>query len=862
MMPSTSTLNPDLITALENALDVSLTEDIPGAAVALVSPNGNWFGASGIADLANDTPLQPDDRFEIGSITKTFVAVTLLQLVEAGQLSLADPLTQWLPQSITDGIPNADTITIQQILNHTSGIADYTEPLFVLAAANPFIFLEDWQPEQLVELITDSEPVSTPGASWYYSNTNFILAGLVVESVTGNSIASEIRNRILTPLNLTNTFFANEEEVPGGYINGYWDFDQNDTLDDITVTNLSWAGAAGAMISNTTDLATFAAGLFKGALLQPNTLARMLDTIPVSSPNYSAYGLGIGTIESPNRFWWVHRGQTLGFRSNLWYSPAEDITYVELINGRSSENLAGAILPTFRNGIANDGGIIYYNEAINGDISGDPNRPLALELTAGDNILRATSAAGDLEYVTVTVPAGFQLDSIELTSYASEDAIAFAAVQRGSVFTEPPTGTNVGNLLGYSHFGVADLTADILDNLASGEGAIGFTVPLPSGDYTFWLQQTGESSTYTFDFNVSAVEEPPTVNEVTFDFDWTGQIAGFRVEGEFTYDANQTYEDSIVREEDLLDFDISFFDPAGNLLKTYEDNHLTFPEFNFAFDTDTQEILQDGFYLGEDGFNFGEKKPVGDGFSGLSFWSRPEFNAQGQVPPPHVHIDDWADEFGFPLGFSSHEDVAFFTRTTAQLIETGRVGEAYLNQLQDSLDEAGQRIRVTRDDSPPTGDWLDLSGQTGNIQVNILDQATEAFFSNIVGFYRIEDETGTVIDPLTGIAIAPGGAGYTEAALHRSQVDAEGLNFSIRDTETVTATLNGGSFYAPFIVADGTVEQALSGDKEVFFDFAAANPLGLDHVRKEGERYAFEDLRGGGDLDFNDAVFTVRTVVA
>lgn len=641
-MPSISTLNSDLITALENALDVSLTEDIPGAAIAIVSPNGNWFGASGIADLANNTPLQPDDRFEIGSITKTFVAVTLLQLVEAGQLSLADPLTQWLPQSITDGIPNANTITIQQILNHTSGIADYTEPLFDLAAANPFIFLEDWQPEQLVELITDSEPVSTPGASWYYSNTNFILAGLVVESVTGNSIASEIRNRILTPLNLTNTFFANEEEIPGGYINGYWDFDQNDTLDDITVTNLSWAGAAGAMISNTTDLATFAAGLFKGALLQPDTLARMLDTIPVSSPNYSAYGLGIGTIESPNRFWWVHRGQTLGFRSNLWYSPAEDITYVELINGRSSENLVGAILPTFRNGIANDGGIVYYNEAINGDISGDPNRPLALELTAGDNILRATSAAGDLEYVTVTVPEGFQLDSVELTSYASEDAIAFAAVQRGSVFTEPPTETNVENLLGYSHFGVADLTTDILDNLASGEGAIGFTAPLPSGEYTFWLQQTGEPATYTFDFNVSAVEEPPeeppTVNEVTFDFVWTGQIAGFSVEGKFSYDANQTYEDGIVREADLLDFDISFFDPAGNLLKTYEDNHLTFPDFNFAFEIESQEILQDGFYLAEDGVNLGEKTPAGSSFSGLNFWSRPQFNAQGPSPPsPLAH---------------------------------------------------------------------------------------------------------------------------------------------------------------------------------------------------------------------------------
>ena len=194
-----------------------------------------------------------------------------------------------------------------------------------------------------------------------------------------------------------------------------------------------------------------------------------------------------------------------------------------------------------------------------------------------------------------------------------------------------------------------------------------------------------------YDLKVS-LASAPEIN--VYDFEWMGQIAGFSVQGEFSYDASLSYEDGIVREEDLLGFDISFFDPEGNLLRTYEDNHLTFDEFNFAFDTTTQELLQDGYFLGADGFNFGEKTAVGDGFSGLNFWSRPEFNSQGQVPPPHVHIDDWADEFGFPLGFSSHEDVAFFTRTTANRIETGRVGETYIDGLQDSLDEFGQRIQV------------------------------------------------------------------------------------------------------------------------------------------------------------------------
>ncbi|EHJ13349.1 calcium-binding protein, partial [Crocosphaera watsonii] len=191
-------------------------------------------------------------------------------------------------------------------------------------------------------------------------------------------------------------------------------------------------------------------------------------------------------------------------------------------------------------------------------------------------------------------------------------------------------------------------------------------------------------------------DTPQTVDEVVFDFEWTGQIARFNVTGQFSYDQNQTYTDGIVREEDLLGFDISFFAPDGTLLRTYEDNHLTFPEFNFAYDTNTGEILQDGAFMGEEGFNVGEKTPVGDGtFTGLSFFSRPELNPQGEVPPPHLHIDDWSDEFGFPLGFSTHEDVAFFTRTTQQLLDTGRMGEAYIDDVQDSLDEFGERIQVS-----------------------------------------------------------------------------------------------------------------------------------------------------------------------
>ena len=278
-----------------------------------------------------------------------------------------------------------------------------------------------------------------------------------------------------------------------------------------------------------------------------------------------------------------------------------------------------------------------------------------------------------------------------------------------------------------------------------------------------------------YDLNVSLTpgNSPPPTEEATFDFEWTGQVAGFSIEGTFGYDASQTYEDGIVREADLTDFDVSFFDPDGNLLRTYEDNHLTFPEFNFAFDTETQEILQDGYFLGSEGINIGEKTPVGDGFSGLNFWSRPEFNSQGEVPPPHVHIDDWADEFGFPLGFSSHEDVAFFTRTTGELLVTGRLGETYVEAVQDSLDEVGARVRVmavvdddilgTDADDTLVGDDGDnlLNGLAGNDTYTGGAGADQFVFAIAQGIDTITDfEVG--IDQISLGGLTPAGVKLME----------------------------------------------------------------------------------------------------
>ena len=180
----------------------------------------------------------------------------------------------------------------------------------------------------------------------------------------------------------------------------------------------------------------------------------------------------------------------------------------------------------------------------------------------------------------------------------------------------------------------------------------------------------------------------------TFRLAWTGQILGYSAEGRFRYDDAQTYENGIVRGEDLEVFDIAFYDPQGNLIKAFEDNHLTHPGFNFNFDTQTGEILQDGFFDEPNGIDIGEYTVLFDeagesiGATGLNFWSAAP--APDGEPIPHVHLTDFGDEFpDLPVGFGSHLDVAFFTRTRAELLDDPGAG-----------DQLGQRMIATQVPEP------------------------------------------------------------------------------------------------------------------------------------------------------------------
>jgi D-alanyl-D-alanine carboxypeptidase len=349
--PITRDLTPDnaVAPALSRSLQTTLIQSskgVVGSVAAITSATGTWLGASGVDNLQTNDLVQPDDRFQIGSITKPFIATVTLQLAEEGKLNLEDTLDRWLAPELIRQIPNGAQITLRQLLNHTSGIPDYV-PSLLSSGINLF---REWQPNELVDLLAGANAEFAPGTSWDYSNTNYVLMGLVIEAATGTTVAQQVRSRITDPLALTNTFFAGAEPIPGGTVSGYWDVNDDGRLEDVSNLSLSWAGAAGALVSNAADLVKFTEALFGGKLLKPETLEQMLTFVePIQSNAFSGYGLGIARLKTTEGLFYGHTGLTLGFRSSVWYSPTEQVIYADLQNTRRYNNLFTPILATWRN---------------------------------------------------------------------------------------------------------------------------------------------------------------------------------------------------------------------------------------------------------------------------------------------------------------------------------------------------------------------------------------------------------------------------------------------------------------------------------------------------------------------------------
>ncbi|MGX2995893.1 serine hydrolase domain-containing protein [Streptomyces sp. JNUCC 64] len=277
--------------ALRAVLRKALTQGAPGAMARIDDGGATHRIAEGLADRDTLRPLSTADRFRVGSVSKTFTTVVVLQLVAEGALELDTPVNHYLPELLPD-----DRITVRHLLNHRSGLWDYTNDLFQRTVPGFEAVRERvFTPRELVGLSLTRTPSPAPGTAYSYSNTNFVVAGMLIEEVTGASVGRAYRSRIIEPLDLENTTYVHPETgIPGRHARGYLTPDEAGApLVDSTRQTASWAQAAGAVISNTGDLNRFFKALLGGRLLPEAQLTEMLRWSPTNAAGTQFYGLGL-----------------------------------------------------------------------------------------------------------------------------------------------------------------------------------------------------------------------------------------------------------------------------------------------------------------------------------------------------------------------------------------------------------------------------------------------------------------------------------------------------------------------------------------------------------------------------------------
>jgi D-alanyl-D-alanine carboxypeptidase len=295
---------------------------------------------TGTRTLEGKQKVKPSDLFQIGSITKTFISVLLLQLEAEGKLNMNDPIGRWLPE-----YPRWQAITIKQLLNMTSGIYNYTQALDT-RKMSPTEKSRFRPPAELIALAYHEKDYSPPGETWHYSNTNYLLAGLVLERCTGEPLEKLLKERLLDKYQLKNTFYFTQgypEALRKRLVPGYRD------NQDTTQVNLSLFGSAGAMLSNSPDLLKWTRLLFTGQVLPPQQQQEFLEALPFPDappkPKSSRYGLGIYATEDPElgTLWW-YSGVTSGHIALLVWIPSQETIITANINRWQADHY-GVLVP-------------------------------------------------------------------------------------------------------------------------------------------------------------------------------------------------------------------------------------------------------------------------------------------------------------------------------------------------------------------------------------------------------------------------------------------------------------------------------------------------------------------------------------
>jgi len=326
--------------ALQSLLDQQVKEQgILGMVMAGRLADGTIIAkTSGYTDPSGKVPWSVDTVSALGSVTKTFTAVVVMQLVEKGRLSLDDTIDTWFPKQ-----PNGDRITVRMLLSHTSGLANYISFQNVFEGK----WDHEWAPMDLVSEANKLDPLGEPGSSKaHYSNTNYVLLGLLVEKITGNSWAQEVESRIIKPLNLKDTAFLTTKGVWGGTMvpgyaktpNGYIS-----SLELPSYPDASSAWAVGNVVSTASDLMTFASALFDGKLVSKDTLAVMARRVGTDPADGREYGLGGATLTEDGRVGFGMGGDIPGYHAFFVGYLDTRLVVTALINSEEGDVIAPSI---------------------------------------------------------------------------------------------------------------------------------------------------------------------------------------------------------------------------------------------------------------------------------------------------------------------------------------------------------------------------------------------------------------------------------------------------------------------------------------------------------------------------------------
>ncbi|MCB0836796.1 MAG: serine hydrolase [Bacteroidetes bacterium] len=321
----------------QEIIDRNQKNELMGVSLMVKDRDGVWLGASGKADLASNLSVNPCNPFLIASISKVFTAASIFVYVDQGKLSIEDSVTKWLPASVTDRMKNANESQIKHLLAHTSGIADYYTTQFELDRLNNVN--NHWTHEEILTYAYGKNPTHEVGETYYYSNSNYLLLGMILEAVSNKNLREVYHETIFDPLGLESAYFITKDPLPDGIVKGYVDlYGDGKLVESSFLYKDEMSTGDGGIAINAYDLGFFMEALMKGQIISTSSLSQMTDWFDLPEGwedetfGHFQNGYGLERQKTPYGTNVGHTGGIDGFLTVAQYFPVEDMTIILLIN--------------------------------------------------------------------------------------------------------------------------------------------------------------------------------------------------------------------------------------------------------------------------------------------------------------------------------------------------------------------------------------------------------------------------------------------------------------------------------------------------------------------------------------------------